>query len=86
MDLMNSDFSDEDLTEVLTSAWKCSQPSDDDFNPPSLAEETTKTTHVPEVVKSQNPARASIGAFTRSVRILTERNVRAVRYLTQIRY
>ena len=84
MDLMNSDFSDQDLTELLTSAWTCSESNDDDFVPPSLAEEPIKATHVPEVFKSQSPVRPSIGAFARSVGILTERNVRMDRDLTRL--
>ena len=86
MDLMNSDFSAEDLTEVLTSAWTCSQSNDDDFIPPSLTEASAKVTHVPEVFKSQRPIRPSVGAFMRSVWILTERNVRTDRYLIKEMY
>ena len=83
MDLMNSDFSAEDLTEVLISGWTSSQSNNFDSVPSFLTGGSTESTHVPEIFKSQSPIRNSIGALMRSVWILTERKVCADWRLTK---
>jgi hypothetical protein len=75
MDLMNSDFSREDLTDWLTVAWKCGQSTHSASSSSFWADGSIPEVHVPETFKAKTGAESSFRAFVRSVGILTTRNV-----------
>jgi len=87
MDLMSSDFGNEDLTEWLTIAWKCSQSPKSWANTTTLtsgfwAEESADKAPVPEVFKNavELPGSNRAGPFFRAVMILSQRNVRVTNF------
>jgi hypothetical protein len=75
MDLMNSDFSREDLTDWLTVAWKCGQSTNSASSSSFWADGPVPEVHVPEALKEKTQAQNSFPGFMRSVGILTTRNV-----------
>ena len=83
MDLMNADFNNDDLTDWLTIAWKCSQSPKNTLTNSFWADQPAEKGTVPEVFRSAPPPRTSI-EFGRSVFILTWRGVRVGYILLRI--
>ena len=74
MDLMNADFNNDDLTDWLTIAWKCSQSPKNTVTSSLWAEQPAEKGTVPEVFQAP-PVSNSVSAFWRSIFILTWRGV-----------